>query len=130
MNTMRVLLSLAANFDGCLQQFDVKNAFLQGDLEEEVYMEPPLGFDDIFGGNKVCRLKRALYSLKQSPRAWLGRFAKAMLSKGYKQSQRDHTLFIQHSTTGKVTILLIYVDDIIVTRDDLIERERLWKGLV
>ena len=67
---------------------------------------------------------------KQSFRAWFGRFTKSMLSMGYKQSQGDHALFIKHSTTRKVTILLVYVDDIIVTKDDSIERERLRKGLV
>ncbi|KAI9152851.1 hypothetical protein LWI28_002169 [Acer negundo] len=94
MNTVRVLLSLVANFDWCLQQFDVKNAFLHGNLVEEVYMEPPPSFDENFGGNKVCRLKKALYGLKQSPRAWFGRFTKVMLAMKYKQSQGDHTLFI------------------------------------
>jgi len=63
------LLSLAANFNLRLQQFDVKNAFLYGELEEEVFMEPPLGFDKTFEANQVCRLKKALYGLKQSPRA-------------------------------------------------------------
>ena len=72
--------------------------------------------------NKVCKLKKALYGLKQSSRAWFGRFAKVMKESGYKQSQGDHTLFIKHSTTGGVTALLVYVDDIIVTGND--EREK------
>ena len=128
MNTVRVLLSLAANFGWCLQQFDVKNAFLHGDLEEEVYMEPPPGFNEMFFEKKVCRLKKALYGLKQSPRAWFGRFTKVMLAMQYKQSQGDHTLFIKHSKGG-VTALLVYVDDIIITGNDPIERETLKKCL-
>ncbi|XP_058724364.1 phospholipid-transporting ATPase 2-like isoform X1 [Vicia villosa] len=63
-------------------------------------------------------LKKALYGLKQSPRAWFGRFTKVMTSLGYKQSQGDHTLFIKHSPQGGVTVLLVYVDDIIMTGDD------------
>ena len=72
MNTVRVLLSLAANLGWCMQQFDVKNAFLHGDLDEEIYMEIPPGFGFNLEGNKVCKLKKALYGRKQSPRAWFG----------------------------------------------------------
>jgi hypothetical protein len=72
MNSIRVLLSIAANLDWLLHQFDVKNAFLHGDLKEEVYMEIPLGLEDSSSVGKVCKLKKALYGLKQSPRAWFG----------------------------------------------------------
>jgi hypothetical protein len=68
LNSVRVLLSLAANRDWPLQQLDIKIAFLNGDLEEEVYMDAPLGFGEKFG-TKVCKLKKSLYGLKQSPRA-------------------------------------------------------------
>lgn len=129
MNTVRVLLSLAANLDWSLQQFDVKNAFLHGELEEEIYMDIPPGFGINLKGNKVCKLKKALYGLKQSPRAWFGRFARVMLSMGYKQSQGDHTLFIKHSASGGVTALLVYVDDIIVTGNDEKEKLRLKQQL-
>jgi len=66
--TTRVLLSLAMNLDCPLNQHDVKNAFLGGDLEEGVYMDSPPGFEDKFGSN-VCELKKSLYGIKQSPRA-------------------------------------------------------------
>ncbi|RVW82043.1 Retrovirus-related Pol polyprotein from transposon TNT 1-94 [Vitis vinifera] len=121
MNTVRILLSLAAHYNWQLLQYDVKNAFLHGDLDEEIYMNIPPGFEENTG-NKVCKLKKALYGLKQSPRAWFGRFAKVMKESRYKQSQGDHTLFIKHSATGGVTALLGYVDDIIVTGND--EREK------
>ena len=91
----------------------MKNAFLHGDLEEEVFIEPPPGFDEDFGADKICHVKKTLYDLKQSPRAWFKRFTKAMLRIGYKQSQEDHTLFIKHSDKGEVTALLMYVDDIL-----------------
>eukprot|EP00252_Welwitschia_mirabilis_P002409 TRINITY_DN1235_c0_g1_i6.p1 TRINITY_DN1235_c0_g1~~TRINITY_DN1235_c0_g1_i6.p1 ORF type:complete len:1428 (+),score=264.56 TRINITY_DN1235_c0_g1_i6:585-4868(+) len=128
MNTIRILLSCAANLDWELQQFDVKNAFLHGDLQEEVYMDIPPGFEDEKTRGKVCRLKKALYGLKQSPRAWFERFSRAMTSFGYKQSNADHTLFIRHSR-GMITLLIVYVDDIVVTGNDLEEIARLKKLL-
>ena len=121
MNNVRILLSLAAHYNWQLLQYDVKNAFLHDDLDEEIYMNIPPRFEGNTG-NKVCKLKKALYGLKQSLRAWFGRFAKVMKESGYKQSQGDHTLFIKHSATGGVTALLVYVDDIIVTGND--EREK------
>lgn len=75
MNTVRILLSLAAIYNWKLQQFDVKNAFLHGELEEEIYMSIPPSFESNLGAQTVCKLKKALYGLKQSPRAWFGRFA-------------------------------------------------------
>ena len=88
-------------------------------------MSIPLGFSGS-DGNKVCRLKKTLYGLKQSPRAWFGRFAKVVITNGYKQSQRDYTLFKKHSILGGVTILIVYVHDIIVTRNDEKEKNT-WK---
>jgi hypothetical protein len=117
LNTVRVLLSLAANQDWPLLQFDVKNAFLHGDLVEEVYMDPPPGIPKYSNTSMVCKLNKALYGLKQSPRAWFGRFTKSMKFFGYTQSNSDHTLFLKHNH-GKITALIIYVDDMIVTGND------------
>ena len=119
MNTVRILLSFATIFGWSLQQFDVKNVFLHGDLEEEVYLKAPLGYDGNLGKNKVCKLKKALYGLKQSPRAWFGKLTKVMTRMKYNQSQGDHTLFIKKSVHGKITVLIVYVDDIIMTGDDI-----------
>ena len=74
MNTIRILLSLVVNFDWELQQYDVKNAFLHGELKEEIYMSVPPRINGS-DGNKVFRLKKALYGLKQSSHAWFGRFS-------------------------------------------------------
>ena len=128
LNTVRVLLSLAVNLDWPLRQFDVKNAFLNGELEEEVFMQPPPGFDHTANG-KVCFLKKALYGLKQSPRAWFGRFTKAMKDQQYTQAHSDHTMFYKHSLNGKLAILIVYVDDIVMTGDDEAELSKLTRFL-
>ena len=117
LNTIRVLLSLATNNDWQLQQLDVKNPFLNYDLEEEVYMKLPPGFDVARTDGKVCKLKKSFYGLKQSPRAWFNRFTKTIKQMGYKQAQTDHTVFYKHKD-GKIIVLLVYVNDIILTGDD------------
>ncbi|CAL8168114.1 unnamed protein product [Prunus armeniaca] len=116
LNTVRVLLSLAANLDWPLHQFDVKNALLHGELTEEVYMDIPPSYNTTQTGT-ICRLRKALYGLKQLPRAWFGQFTMAMKNNGFKQCNSDHTLFLKH-WKGKVTTLIIYVDDMIITGND------------
>ena len=74
MTSVRLLLSLAAMSFWPLYQLDIKNAFLHGELVEEVYMEQPPGFVAQGESDLVCKLRRSLYSLKQSPRTWFGRF--------------------------------------------------------
>ncbi|RVW82645.1 Retrovirus-related Pol polyprotein from transposon RE1 [Vitis vinifera] len=128
LNTVRVLLSLAANLDWPLHQFDVKNAFLHGDLEEDIYMDIPSGYVANTEGNIVCKLQRTLYGLKQSPRAWFGRFSTTMKKYGFQQSNSDHTLFLKHRQ-GKLTTLIVYVDDMIITGDDSKEIARLQEQL-
>ncbi|KAH9751848.1 retrovirus-related pol polyprotein from transposon RE1 [Citrus sinensis] len=128
-NTIRILLSLVVNLDWPVQQFDVKNAFVHGDLSEEIYMDLPPGCSGPERLNqKVCKLKKSLYGLKQSPRAWFGKFTKAMVRFGYNQSNSDHTLFIK-KRQGKITALIVYVDDMVVTGNDEEETEALQKYL-
>ncbi|CAJ2666701.1 unnamed protein product [Trifolium pratense] len=128
LNTVRILLSLAANLDWPLHQLDVKNAFLNGDLEEEVYMDIPPGFEDKFGSN-VCKLNKSLYGLKQSSRAWFEKFTYSMKKQGYIQGQTDHTLFTKFSQDGKIDVLIVYVDDIVLTGDDIVEMARVKEKL-
>lgn len=118
MNIVRVLLSLAVNLNWPLHQLDVKNAFLNCDLEEEVYMQAPPGFGDMYG-KKMCRLKKSLYGLKQFSRAWFERFTRFVKTQGFLQGKSDHTLFIKTSTKGKIMVLIVHVDDIILTGDDV-----------
>ncbi|KAL1549825.1 Beta-galactosidase 8 [Salvia divinorum] len=130
LSTVRTLLSIAACKEWPLHQLDVTNAFLHGELEKdkEVYMEVPPGSLKDFGEGQVCKLKKTLYGLKQSPRIWFGRFCQAMAKHGYKQSHSDHTLFIKKKY-DKVTCLIIYVDDMIITGDDKEEIKNLKENL-
>ncbi|RVW66052.1 Retrovirus-related Pol polyprotein from transposon RE1 [Vitis vinifera] len=94
-------------------------------LSEEVYMDLPPGcMVSEKQCQKVCKLKKSLYGLKQSPRAWFGRFTKSMRAFGYRQSNSDHTLFLKKQH-GKITALIVYVDDMVVTRNDPEERKAL-----
>jgi len=125
LNSIHVLLSIATNLDWELHQLDIKNTFLNGDVEKEIYMKAPPGFEE---NGKVCRLKKSLYRLKQSPRAWFRRFISTLNLLGYKQGHLDHT-FTKHATNGSKTILIVYVDDIIITCDNYQEIKTL-KGQV
>ena len=95
----------------------MKNAFLHETIEEEVYMKAPLGFSSDYNPSEGCKLKKTLYGLKKPPRAWFGRFTGAVTKFGYKQSNFDHTLFLNRQN-GHITCLIIYVDDMIITVDD------------
>ena len=115
--TIRVLLSLALHHHWPIKQLDISNAFLHGTLEEEVYLSQPPGFINSEAPTHVCKLHKALYGLKQAPRAWFSTFSSYLTSVGFKSSHCDNSLFIRHSPTS-ITIVLIYVDDILVTGSD------------
>ena len=102
-----------------LFQMDVKNVFLNGELSEEVYMKLPPGYSHPPRfPHRVCRLRRALYGLKQAPRAWFAKFSSTISQHGFSGSSFDTTLFLRRSDRG-ITILLLYVDDMIITGDDM-----------
>jgi hypothetical protein len=113
--SVRSLLAIAAVHQWPLFQMDVKNAFLNGDLTEEVYMQAPPGYSDY--PDKVCLLRRALYGLKQAPRAWFAKFSSIVHQFGFSSSSHDTVLFIRRSDKGMI-LLLLYVDDMIITGDD------------
>ena len=117
MTTVRCLLSVAAARNWPLWQMDVKNAFLHGDLHETVYMRPPPGY--ACPPKHVCKLKRSLYGLKQAPRAWFDKFRTSILQANFHQSPSDSSLFIRRTSRG-CTILLIYVDDMIISGNDTV----------
>lgn len=113
-SSIRTLLSIVAMHDLELEQLDVKTAFLHGELEEDIYMEQPEGFV-IPGKEKlVCKLKKSLYGLKQSPRQWYKRFDTFMLSQGFKRSNYDSCVYLK-TVSGSAIYLLLYVDDVRIT---------------
>ena len=95
---------------------DVKNVFLNGNLSEEVYMQPPPGLS--IEPNKVCYFQRALYGLKQTLRTWFAKFNSTISHLGYIFSHYDSTLFLRHIDKGTI-LLPLYVDDMIIIGDDL-----------
>ncbi|RVW22259.1 Retrovirus-related Pol polyprotein from transposon TNT 1-94 [Vitis vinifera] len=113
-----LLLSMAAMCSWPLYQLDIKNAFLHGDLAEEVYMEQPPGFVAQGESGLVCRLRRSLYGLKQSPRAWFSRFSSVVQEFGMLRSTADHSVFYHHNSLGQCIYLVVYVDDIVITGSD------------
>jgi hypothetical protein len=115
MTTVRTLLVVASIRHWSVSQLDIQNAFLNGELREEVYMQPPPGYSVPDG--MVCRLQRSLYGLKQAPCAWFEHFAYVLTADGFSPSAHDPALFVHTSSCGR-TLLLLYVDDMIITGDD------------
>lgn len=114
--TVRTLLEVAVATNWEVDQMDVHNAFLYGDLEEEVYMKMPPGFS-ASDPNKVCRLRKSLYGLKQTPRCWFAKLTNALKKAGFKQSYSDYSLFT-YIKGGKILQVLIYVDDLVIVGND------------
>ncbi|WKA03443.1 hypothetical protein VitviT2T_021550 [Vitis vinifera] len=112
LEAIRMLLAFACFKDFVLYQMDVKSAFLNGFINEEVYVEQPPGFQSFNFPNHVFRLKKTLYGLKQAPRAWYERLSKFLLKKGFKMGKIDTTLFIK-TKDNDMLLVQIYVDDII-----------------
>ena len=111
--TIRILLTLPVQSNWFLHQLDVSNAFLHGFLKENVYMTQPPGFIDPNHPSFVCHLQKSLYGLKQAPRAWFEKLQSALFTMGFQASQFDPSLFMLHQPT--LVLVLVYVDDIIVT---------------
>ena len=112
--TIRTVLTVATVKGWSLRQLDVKNAFLHGFLNETVYMEQPPGFKDEKFPDHVCLLKRSLYGLRQGPRTWFDRLSLFILDYGFQCSVADPSMFVYRNGES-IMILLVYVDDIILT---------------
>ena len=109
MTLIRTILSLAAVEDLHLEQLDVKTSFLHGDLEEDIYMQQPQGYEVKGKENLVCRLKKSLYGLKQAP----------MTKQGYDRCHSDHYVYFKRLDNGRHIILLLYVDDMLVVGSNM-----------
>jgi uncharacterized membrane protein len=92
---------------------DVKNIFLQGVLDEEVYMTLPPGYNTMSDSSQVCKLKKLIYGLKQSPISWYAKLSSSLLKNHFVKSTVDSSMFIKHKQNS-TTIIFIYVDDIIL----------------
>lgn len=112
LESIRLMLAVACLLKIKLYQMDVKSAFLNGYLNEEVYVEQPKGFVDPIQHEHVYKLRKALYGLKQAPRAWYERLTEFLTQNGYNKGGVDKTLFVKNSK-GKLMIAQIYVDDIV-----------------
>jgi hypothetical protein len=118
LDTIQVVISLAAQKGWIIYQLDVKSAFLNGELNEEVFVTQPPGYEKTGHEYKVYKLKKALYGLKQAPRAWYSRIETYFLSAGFKKCPYEHTLFIKTTDGGTTLFVCLYVDDLIFTGND------------
>ena len=112
MNSIRLTLAIVAAQGWVVHQMDVKSAFLNGDLHEEIYMEQPQGF--VQDSTMVCRLKKSIYGLKQAPQAWYAKMDSFLLSVGFTRYHSDSNVYILNSDDAHL-LLLLYVDDLIIT---------------
>ncbi|RWR77058.1 Retrovirus-related Pol polyprotein from transposon TNT 1-94 [Cinnamomum micranthum f. kanehirae] len=124
-SSIRILLALVAQFDFELVQLDVKTTFLHGDLNEDIYMTQPDGYKVADKEHLACKLKKSLYSLKQSPRQWYKRFDKFMIGQKYTRSSFDHCVFYRKLQNGAFIYLLLSVDDMLIASKSKVEIEKL-----
>lgn len=113
LTTIRVLLSLAALYGFVVHQMDVKTAFLNGELDEEIYMEQPDGFVALGQEGKVVKLLKSLYGLKQAPKQWHEKFDRTLTSAGFIVNEADKCVYYRFGG-GEGVILCLYVDDILI----------------
>ena len=113
LKSVRIMLAIAAFFDYEIWQMDVKTAFLNGYLKEELYMMQPEGFVDPKNANKVCKLQRSIYGLVQASRSWNIRFDEMIKAFGFMQTYGEACVYKKVSGSS-VAFLILYVDDILL----------------
>ena len=114
LESVRLLLALAASAGWDVHHMDVKSAFLNGELEEEVYVQQPPGFAATGKEHLVLRLVKALYGLKQAPRAWNTKLDACHVKLGFAQCESEHGMYVRGATTTRL-IVGVYVDDLVIT---------------
>ena len=114
--SVRIVFAIAASHDWNVIQLDVQTAFLQSEMKEEVYVKQPVGFEklDLNGQPYVCKLKKRLYEIQQSPRNWHGTIQHELITEGFKACMCDPCVYVKNDSSSKVFIVL-YVDDLLVT---------------
>ena len=117
MMTIRVMITVATQFGWQLHQMDVKSAFLNGNLTEEVYMQQPPGYEVKRQQHLVYRLRKALYELTQSHKVWYQKIDEYFRRNGYKKSSSDSNLYVK-IRGAQIELITLYVDDLIITRND------------
>jgi hypothetical protein len=117
LESMRVVLAIAAHFGWGIHHMDVKSAFLNGELQEEVYVHQPPGFIDDKHKNRVMRLHKTLYGLHQAPRAWNHKLDAELLGLGFTRCVDEHGMYTRGSGAERL-IVGVYVDDLIITGGD------------
>nr|GEW55981.1 retrotransposon protein, putative, Ty1-copia subclass [Tanacetum cinerariifolium] len=115
---IRILIAIAAFYDYEIWQIDVKTVFLNGYLNEEVYMEQPKGFVSQNFSNRVCKLKRSIYGLKQASRQWNKRFKHEIKKFGFSQNRDEPCIYVKASG-NYVTLLILYVDEILIMGNNI-----------
>ena len=118
LKSVRIMLAIAAFFDYEIWQMDVKTAFLNGNIEEELYMVQPKGFADPKDADKVCKLQRSIYGLKQASRSWNRRFDKVVKDFRFIQTHGEACIYKKVSGSS-VAFLILYVDDILLIGNDI-----------
>ena len=116
-DSLRIIMALVAHFDFDLHQMDVKTTFLNGNLEEEVYMKQLEGFSSSEGEHLVFKLKKSIYGLKQASRQWYLKFHEVITSFGFEENIMDKCIY-QKVSGSKICFLVLYVDDILLATND------------
>ncbi|CAL1375794.1 unnamed protein product [Linum trigynum] len=127
-NSVKALLAVVASKDWHIHQMDVSNAFLHGDLNEDVYMKVPPGIP-VPDKRMVCKLKKSLYGLKQASRQWFAKLTASLLKNGFSQAASDYSMFTKR-VQGRMLVVLVYVDDILIAGSSLgdVEQVKIYLG--
>jgi hypothetical protein len=118
MESVHILLALAAQEGWQVHHMDVKSAFLNGDLKEEVYIRQSVGFVVAGQEGRVLRFKKALYDLRQAPRAWNSKLDNTLKKMGFTQSEHEHAMY-RRSSGDNILLVGVYVDDLVITGSSL-----------
>ena len=117
-DSFRIIMAMVAHYDLELLQMDVKTTFLNGNLDEEVYMDQPEGFSVEGKEHMVCKLKKSIYGLKQASRQWYFKFNDTITSFGFKENTVDRCIYLKVSGS-KIIFLILHVDDILLATNDV-----------